>query len=79
MENIPKRFTDSVPVWLYLQDEAEHIGTGWRKVLSVVGRKWAYVHYPYTSTTKKFSLSQYNNILHGSQKRMNKNGSTFFT
>ena len=38
-----KRWLKARRAWVYLQDEAPQIGSGWRPVWYVEGRKWAYL------------------------------------
>tara|TARA_R110000803_G_scaffold94437_2_gene162085 strand:+ start:589 stop:789 length:201 start_codon:yes stop_codon:yes gene_type:complete len=38
-----KRYANASLLWVHLNDEAPHIGSGHRMVWAVVGRKWVYL------------------------------------
>jgi hypothetical protein len=51
---------ESFDHWIYLQDEAPSIGSGWRFVNVKVGRKWVYL--AGKTGRRKISIGQWNNI-----------------
>ena len=66
---LPIKFKDADKVSLFFHDEAPQIGSGYRSVYVIVGRKWAFIHCPFTGATKKFIKSIYENILAMSERR----------
>ena len=71
---IPKKYDGCESVRLFLHDEAEHIGTGFRIILAKIGYKWVYLYYPPTSSTKRLTRSVYDNILRQTEERIRRNG-----
>jgi hypothetical protein len=71
--NIPKKYKDGIKVRLFLYDEAPLIGCGYRMIIANVKRKWAYLYYPPTRTSKRLTIKDYGRILNGTEKRSNTN------
>jgi len=56
-----KRYAKAVAHWVHLNDEAQHIGSGHRRVWAVVGRKWVYL--ANREDRQRIRVSTWNEIL----------------
>lgn len=54
---------------VFLHNEAPKIGSGWRKVVVVAGRKWCKLTCPFTGAKKKMRRSEWLPILKHAERK----------
>ena len=60
---IPKKYRSGTNYTVYFYDDAPRIGSGYRKVIAVVGRKWVYVFSEYANASCRLRLADWNKKL----------------
>ena len=53
----PKKYRKGTEHTIYFHDEAPRIGSGYRKVIAVVGRKWVHLYSKYVGAGKRLRLN----------------------
>lgn len=60
---VPKKYWDGSEHTVNFYDEVPRIGSGYRKVVAVVGRKWVHLYSKYTGGSKRIRVSDWNMIV----------------
>lgn len=70
---IPKKYDGCESVRLFFQNEAEHIGSGYRVVLAKIGYKWVSLYHVYSGASKRLTRQHYDSILQQTEQRIKRN------